>query len=221
MISAHWSNHFHKSSKTNWWCHLIQMFCLNSIFSWFQSFFFVMIAEQCINDKYAAPNMSLRSAESDVGKNSSAKNRVLVSKNIVNFSAMSFCAFLISVSIFDNSLKTWFLILIYLIRRHKFFFCIICNNRFAKFQNFCFVYDLSFIFVCRVASSERNSVGIPSVWRRRNQFCDLVSIRWIGLESYFEIPFQSNNSLVFDLFFYVIQCVIYFCNLFCIIEHIK
>ena len=77
------------------------------------------------------------------------------------------------------------------------------------------------VVVVRVAASERNSVGTPSVWRRRNQFCDLVPIRRIELESYFEIPFSSNNSSVFDLFFYVVQCVIYFCNLFCIIGHIK
>ena len=73
----------------------------------------------------------------------------------------------------------------------------------------------------RVAASERNSVGTPLVWRRRNQFCDLVPIRRIGSKSYFEIPFQSNSSSVFDLFFYAVQCVIYFYNLLCIIGHIK
>ena len=39
-MSARWSNHFYKFSKTDWWCHLIQMFYLNSIFSWLWSFFF-------------------------------------------------------------------------------------------------------------------------------------------------------------------------------------
>ena len=73
----------------------------------------------------------------------------------------------------------------------------------------------------RVAASEPNSVGIPLIWRRRNQFCDLVLIRRIRSESYFEIPFWFNSPSIFDLFFYVVQCVTYFCNLFYIIEHIK
>ena len=75
--------------------------------------------------------------------------------------------------------------------------------------------------IITMAASERNSVGTPLVWRRRNQFCDLVPIRRIELKSYLKIPFQSDSPSVFDLFFYAIQCVIYFCNLFCIIEHIK
>ena len=43
-------------------------------------------------------------------------------KNVINFSSTFFYMFLISVNIFNNSFKTWFLILIYLIRRHNFFY---------------------------------------------------------------------------------------------------
>ena len=77
------------------------------------TFFFTMIDEQWINDKYIVPTMSLRSAESGIQKNSSTKNHVLFSKNVFSFSSTSFCVFLISVGIFNNSLKTWLLILIH------------------------------------------------------------------------------------------------------------
>ena len=60
-----------------------------------------------------------------------------------------------------------------------------------KFTLKAFLRQIKMIFLdsTRVAASERNSVGTPSVWRRRSQFCDLIPIRWIGLESYFEISF--------------------------------
>ena len=91
----------------------------------------------------------------------------------------------------------------------------------ATFSHNIFIMNKNGLLSTRVAASERNSVGIPLIWRRRNQFCDLVPIRRIESKSYFEIPFQSDSSSVFDLFFYAVQCVIYFCNLFYIIEHIK
>ena len=69
-------------------------------------FFFVMTVEQCIDDEYVASMMSFRSAECDVEKNLFVKNRALFSKNVTNFSSTSLCLFLISVSIFDSSLKT-------------------------------------------------------------------------------------------------------------------
>ena len=98
----------------------------------FDHFFFIMTVGQCINIKYAAPKMSLRSAGNETGKNSSAKNHVLFSKNVVSFSSTFFCMFLIRVGIFDNSFKTWLLILIYLIKRHNFFY----------FFYFFFIYSL-------------------------------------------------------------------------------
>ena len=84
-------------------------------------FIFIMIAEQCTNTKYAAPRMSFRSVESEAGKNLLIKNHILFLKNVISFSSASFYAFLISVGILNNSFRTWFLILIHLIRRHKFF----------------------------------------------------------------------------------------------------
>ena len=87
----------------------------------FDHFFFIIIAEQCIDNKYVASKMPFKSAENNAEKNSSAKNRVLFSKNVVNFSSTFFCVFLINVNIFNNSLKTWFLVLIHLIKHHKFF----------------------------------------------------------------------------------------------------
>ena len=121
MMSTHWSNHFHKFSKINWWYHSIQTFCLDLIFLWLWLFFFYNDCWTYFNIKYAAPKMSLRSAENETGKNSLVKNRVLFSKNVINFSSTFFCTFLISVNIFDNSFKIWFLILIYLIKHHKFY----------------------------------------------------------------------------------------------------
>ena len=111
----------------------------------FDHFFFIMTAEQCINIKYVAPKMSLRSAEGEAGKNSLVKNRVLFSKNVVSFSSTSFCMFLINVSIFNNSFKTWFLILIYLIRRHNFFlFATFISIVFQNFKIFvlCIIFCL-------------------------------------------------------------------------------
>ena len=105
---------------------LMMSFNLNVLFRFnffmiSNTFFFIMIAEQCTDIKYAAPKMSLRSVRNKIGKNSSIKNHVLFSKNVINFLSTFFCMFLINMNIFNNSFKTWFLILIYLIRRHNFF----------------------------------------------------------------------------------------------------
>ena len=83
----------------------------------FDHFFFITTAEQCIDIKYAAPKMSLRSAEGEAGKNSSAKNRVLFSKNVASFSPTSLCTLLTSMGIFGSSLETWLLVLAHLARR--------------------------------------------------------------------------------------------------------
>ena len=58
----------------------------------------------------------------------------------------------------------------------------------------------------RVAASERKSIGSPSVSHRWKQFCDLILIRRIELDLYFEIPIQFNKSSVFDLVFYAVMC---------------
>ena len=101
--------------------------------------FFIMTVEQCINIKYVAPKMSFRSAENEAEKNLSIKNRVLFSKNVVSFLSTSFCAFLINVNIFNTSLKTWLLILIYLIKRHNFFqFATFISIVFWNFKIFVF-----------------------------------------------------------------------------------
>ena len=110
--------------------------------------FFVTIFEQCIDNKYIALKMSLRSVKNDVGKNLLIINRILFSTNVVNFLSTSLCAFLININIFNNSLKRWFLILIYLIKRQNIFFRDICINCFANFQNLCFVYDFLFVIIC-------------------------------------------------------------------------
>ena len=150
MMSAHWSNHFRKFSKIDWWYYSIQTFYLNSIFSWFRSFFFITTAEQCTNIKYVSPKMSLRSAKSEAGKNSSIKNRVLFSKNVVSFLSTSFCMFLINVGIFSNSFKTWLLILIHLIKHHNFFlFAAFISIVFQNFKVFvlCMIFCLqSFVW---------------------------------------------------------------------------
>ena len=104
--------------------------------------FFVIIAEQCINIKYTAPKISFRSVKNEAGKNLLIKNRVLFSKNVVSFLSTSFCAFLISMNIFTNSFKTWFLILIYLIKRHNFFL-------FATFVSFVF-WNFKIFVLCMI-----------------------------------------------------------------------
>ena len=154
MMLTHWSNRSHKLSKTNWWCHSIQIFYLNLIFSWLWSlFFFIMIAEQWINIKYVAPKMSLRSAKNETEKNSLIKNHVLFSKNVANFLSTSFCAFLINVSIFNNSLKTWFLILIYLIKRHNFFYLRHSYQLFFKISKFSLCV---WVFVCNYSHEKKS-----------------------------------------------------------------
>ena len=105
---------------------LMMLFNLNVLFEFnffmiLITFFFIMIAEQCINIKYVAPKMLFKSTKNETEKNSSVKNHVLFSKNVVSFLSTFFCAFLISVNIFNSSLKTWLLVLIYLINRHNFF----------------------------------------------------------------------------------------------------
>ena len=119
------------------------LFDLNGLFEFnffmiLITFFFITTAGQCINIKYAAPKMSLRSAGSEAGKNSLTKNRVLFSKNVVSFLSTFFCMFLISVNIFDNSFKTWFLILIYLIKHHNFFYSRHLYQLFFKISKFLF-----------------------------------------------------------------------------------
>ena len=84
-------------------------------------YFFIMTVKQCIDIEYVVSKISLKSAENEIEKNSLIKNHVLFSKNVVSFSSTFFCMFLISVSIFDNSFETWFLILIHLIKHHNFF----------------------------------------------------------------------------------------------------
>ena len=104
------------------------------------NFFFITIVKQFIDNKYVASKISLKPAENDAKKNSSIKNHVLFSKNVVNFLSTSFCVFLISVSIFNNSLKTWLLILIYLIKvkHYNFFYSRYSYQSFCEISRFLF-----------------------------------------------------------------------------------
>ena len=177
-----WKNNINtliKSFSQKFKNQLVMLFNLNVLFKFnlfmtSTTFFFIMIVEQCTDNKYVAPKMSLRSAENDAGKNSFVKNHVLFSNNVVGFLSTPFCVFLISVGIFNNSLKTWFLILIYLIKRHKFFFRDICINRFAEFQNFCFVYDFLFVIICmKIRLSIFSFCESMNIWR--NFFAFLIT----------------------------------------------
>ena len=149
MMLIHWLNHFHKFSKINWWCHSIQMFYLNSIFSWFWSFFFY-------NDCWTVHQHQIRCA-----KNVTQISRKWNRKKFINqkscFVFKKCCQFFIKTSwrvfnqhkhfqqfiknmIFDSDLFD---------QMSQFFFIRgIYINRFVGFQNFFFVYDFLFVIIC-------------------------------------------------------------------------
>ena len=69
---------------------LIILFNLNVLFEFnffmiLIIFFFIMIVEQCINNKYVVSKMSFRWVESEIGKNSLIKNCVFFFKKCYQF----------------------------------------------------------------------------------------------------------------------------------------
>ena len=147
MILTHWSNHFHKFLKINWWCHSIQMFYLNSIFSWFWSFFFH-------NNCWIMHQWQIRCAKNVIQicrkwcrkKLIGQKSCFVFKKCYQFFINVILCIFnqrghiqqFMKNMIFDSDL---------FVQTLHIFFCDIRINRFAKFQNFCFVYNFLFAVV--------------------------------------------------------------------------
>ena len=148
MMSTHWSNHFYKFSKTNWWCCSIWMFYLNPIFSWFWSFFFH-------NNCWTMHWQQIRRAN-DVTQISQkwCRKKFICQKSCFVFKKCH--QFFVNVGLFIFNQREHFRQFIKNItfdfdlfdQTSQFFFIRdICINHFMKFQNFCFVYIFLFVIV--------------------------------------------------------------------------
>ena len=149
MMSARWSDHFCKLLKTDWWYYSIQMFYLGSIFLWFWSFFFY-------NDCWTVHQHQIRCA-----KNVTQISRKWSRKKFINqkscFVFKKCCQFFVNVFLHVFNQREYFQQFIQNMifdfdsfdETSQFFFIRgIRINRFLKFQNLCFAYDLLFAVVC-------------------------------------------------------------------------